>query len=135
MLVTKRYQVDQGKQPQVVFKQLPLVQTHRRRKGKKPVSIQSPKSIPEALFDPSGDVIELNTPLASPHSNMDMDFTVAPQKKNQSDEYYVDVLSGGPTHENRPTSPHIEERYLDSHQMAKKGKNYAYQEEKSHDDD
>ena len=66
MLVTTRYQVDQGKQPQVVFKQLPLVQTRRRRKGKEPMSIQSPKSIPKVLCDPSGDLIELSTPLASP---------------------------------------------------------------------
>ena len=39
MLVTTRYQVDQGKQPPVIFKQLSLVQTCPRCKGKKPVSI------------------------------------------------------------------------------------------------
>ena len=82
MLVTTRYQVDQGKQPQVVFKQLPLVQTRRRHKGKEHVSIQSPESILEVLCDPSGDLIELSTPIASPHSDMDMSFTRAPYKKN-----------------------------------------------------
>ena len=82
MSVTTRYQVDQGNKPQVVFKQLPLVQTHQRCKGKEPIFVQSPKNILEALFDPSSDLIELSTPLASPHSDMDMDFTKAPQKKN-----------------------------------------------------
>ena len=60
-----------------------------------------------------------------------MDFTMAPQKKNQNGEYYVDLLSGDLTHKNRPTSPHIEDRYLDAHQRAEKGKHYAYQEDKS----
>ena len=91
--------------------------------------VQFPKNIPEAFFDPSSDLIELSTPLASPH--LDMDFTMAPQKKNQSGEYYVDLLSGGPACEYRPTSLHIEDRYLDAHQRAEKGKNYTYQEEKS----
>ena len=98
MLVTTRYQVDQGKQPQVFFKQLPLVQTCRRRKRKKPMSIQSPENISEALFDPGSDLIELSTPLASPHSDMDMNFTMGSQKKNQSSEYYVELLSGDPSH-------------------------------------
>ena len=99
------------------------------------MSIQSPKNIPKALFDPSSDLIELSTTLASTHSDMDMKFTIAPQKKNQSSEYYVDLLSGGPTHESRPTSPLIKDRYLDAHQRAKKGKQYTYQEEKSQYDD
>ena len=64
-----------------------------------------------------------------------MNFTMAPQKKNQSDEYYIDLLRGGPTHENRPTSPLIEDRYLDAHQRDEKGKHYTYQEEKSQYDD
>ena len=97
--------------------------------------MQSPKNIPKALFDPSSDLVELSTPLASPHLDMDMDFTMAPQKKNQSGEYYVDLLSGGTTHENRPTSPHIEDRYLDAHQRVEKGKYYTYQEDKSQYDD
>ena len=87
------------------------------------------------MFDLSSDLIELSTPLASPHSNMDMNFTMAPQNKNQSGEYYVDLLSGDPTHENRPSSPHIKDRYLDAHQRAEKGKHYTYQEEKSQYDD
>ena len=60
---------------------------------------QSLENILEALLDPGSDLIELSTPLASPHSDMDMNFTMAPQKKNQSGEYYVDLLSGGPGHE------------------------------------
>ena len=67
MPVTTRYQVGQWKRPQVIFKQLPLVQTCQRHKGKEPVFVQSPENILEALFDPSGDLIELSTPLASPH--------------------------------------------------------------------
>ena len=122
MLVTTRYQVDQGKQPQVVFKKLPLVQTHRRHKGKEPVSIQSPESILEVLYDPSGDLIELRTPLASPHSAMDMSFTRAPYKKTQSSEYNVDLLSVDPTCGSRPTSPLIEDRYLDAHQGGERKK-------------
>ena len=83
---------------------------------------QSPKNISEALFDPSSDLIELSTPLASPHLHMDMSFTMAPQKKNRSGEYYVDLLSGGPTCKNRPTSPHIEDKHFYAHQRAEKGK-------------
>ena len=135
MPVTTRYQVDQGKKPQVAFKQLPLVQTHRRHKGKEPVSIQSPESIPKVLCDPSGDLIELSTPLGSPHSSMDMSFTRAPCKNNQSSEYNVDLLSGDPTRGSRPTSPLMEDRYLDAHQRDEKSKHYSYQEEKAQNDD
>ena len=99
------------------------------------MSIKLPKGILEALFDPSGDFIELSTPLASPHSDMDMSFTRAPHKKNQSSEYYVDLLSGDPTHGSRPTSPLIEDRYLDAHQRAERSKHYAYQEEEAQHDD
>ena len=94
-----------------------------------------PENILESLFDPSSDLIELSTPLASPHLDMDMDFTMASQKNNRSGEYYVNLLSGGPAHENRPTSPHIEDRYLDAHQRDKKSSHYTYQEEKSQYDD
>ena len=135
MLITTRYQVDQGKWPRVIFKQLPLVQTHQRCKGKESLFVQLPENIPEALFDPSSGLIELSTPLASPHLNMNMDFTMAPQKNNRSGEYYIDLLSGDPAHENRETSPHIKDRYLDVYQMAKKGKNYTYQEDKSQYDE
>ena len=62
---------------------------------------------------------------------MNMKFRMVLQKKNQSGEYYVDLLSGGPTRENKLTSPYIEDRYLDAHQRAEKGKHYTYQEEKS----
>ena len=122
MLVTTRYQVDQGKQSPIVFKQLPLVQTRQRHKGKEPVFFQSPENIPEALFDPSSDLIELSTPLASPHLDMDMSFTRAPHKKEKSGEYYVDLLSGGPTRESRPTSLLMEDRYLDAHQRDERSK-------------
>lgn len=105
MLVTTRYQVDQGKQPQFIFKQLTLVQTHQRHKGKEPMSIQSHENIPEALFDPSSDLIEMITPLESSHIDMDMNFTMDQQMKNISDEYYVDLLSGDATHESRPPHP------------------------------
>ena len=134
MLLTTRYQVDQGKRPQVIFKQLPLVQTCQRCKGKEPLFFQSPKNIPKAFFDPSSDLIELSTPLASPHSNMDMSFTRASHKKDWSGEYY-DLLSVDPTHGSRPTSPLIEHRYLDAHQRVEKGKKYTYQEEESQYDD
>ena len=50
MLVTTRYQVDQGKQPQIFFKQLPLVQTHQRHKEQEYVFVQLPKNIPKALL-------------------------------------------------------------------------------------
>ena len=66
---------------------------------------------------------------------MDINFIMAPQKKNQNGEYYVDLLIGGPTHENRPTLPHIKNRYFNAHQRAKKGNCYVYQEEKSQYDD
>ena len=62
MSVTRRYQVDQGKWPQVIFKQLPLLQAHQRHKGKEPMFVQLPKNILEALFDPSSDLIDLSTP-------------------------------------------------------------------------
>ena len=94
------------------------------------MSIQSPESILEALFDPSGNLIELSTPLASPHSYMDMIFTRVPHKKDQSGEYQ-DLLSGDTTHGSRPISPLIEDRYLDTHLWVEKGKHYKYQEEKS----
>ena len=99
------------------------------------MSIQSPKSIPKALFIPRSDLIELSTPLASSHLDMDMDLTMAPQKKTRSDEYYVDLLSGDATHQSRPTSPLIADRYLDVHQRVEKGKQQIYQEEKSQYDD
>lgn len=66
---------------------------------------------------------------------MDMSFIMAPQKKNWSGEYYVDLLRGGPTHESILTSPLIEDIYLDAHQRAKKGKKCNYQEDKSQYDD
>ena len=52
------------------------------------MSVQSPENILEALFDPSSDLIELSTPLTSPHLDVDMSFTRAPHKKDQNDEHY-----------------------------------------------
>ena len=98
------------------------------------MSIESAENILEALFDPSGDLIELSTPLASPHSDMDMIFTRALHKKSWSGEYY-DLLSGDLTHRIRPTSPLIEDRDLDAQKRAEKSVHYTYQEEKSQYDD
>ena len=64
-----------------------------------------------------------------------MIFTRAPQKKNQSSKYYVDLLSSDPTHGSIPTSPLIEDKYLDAHQRDEKSKHYAYQEEEFEHDD
>ena len=72
MLVTTRYQVDQGKWPQVVFNQLPLVQTRQRRKGKEPVFDQSPRNNSEVWFDPKSNLSELSTHLASCFLDMEM---------------------------------------------------------------
>ena len=66
---------------------------------------------------------------------MDMSFTRVPFKKNQSSEYNVDLLSGDPTRGSRPTSPLMEDRYLDAHQRDEKSKHYAYQEDEVQHDD
>ena len=66
---------------------------------------------------------------------MDMSFTRAPYKKNRSSEYNVDLFSCDPTRGSRPTSPLIEDRYLDVHKRDAKENHYAYQEEESQHDD
>ena len=45
--------------------------------------VQSPKNIPKALFDPSSDLIELSTPLASPYMDMDMDFSGSTKEESK----------------------------------------------------
>lgn len=87
-----RYQVNQGKWPEVVFDQLPLVQTHQKRKGKKPIFDQSPRSTLEAWFDPKSNPSELSTSLAPSQSDMDMSYTMTRKEREAMDQNLDDIF-------------------------------------------
>src|SRR5271156_1478593 len=93
MPVTTRYQVNQGKRPQVVFNQLPLVQTRQRHKEKGPIFDQSPRNTSEIWFDSKSHLSELGVPLASSHSSMDMSYTMTWREKEARDKRYDDMFA------------------------------------------
>ena len=80
MLVTTRFQVSHGKQPQVNFDQLPLVPTCQKCKGKEPIFDQTPKGKMEIEFTPPSNLSKLNIPRPSSLFEKDMLFTRSKDK-------------------------------------------------------
>lgn len=136
MSVTTRYQVSQGKRPQIVFNQLPPVQTRQKRKEKEPIFDQSPRSQSKTYFDPKSHFSDLSTPLAPSHSGMDMSYTVTRREREAMDQNLDDIyeqhrnnmIFGNSSHDDQPGSPLINTRYLDAHQRDERYKRRAHQE-------